>query len=232
MTTIAIMQPYFAPYAGYFRLFQSADLFVIYDCVQFPRRGWVHRNRFTTVGGTFDWLTLPVLKCDQETQIKDLIFREDASDVLRENAARFPLLGRKTLFDTHLYQCRGTVTRYLENLLSLCCTILDLPWHVTYSSALRLPDHLKGQDRILRICEHFGATRYINASGGVDLYEEDKFTSRGIELDFLTPYQGPMGSLLERLLTENHKEIRDDICRQTTTLRGQDGELSQKRLLA
>jgi hypothetical protein len=39
------MQPYFVPYAGYFRLFAASDLFVIYDCVQFPRRGWVHRNR-------------------------------------------------------------------------------------------------------------------------------------------------------------------------------------------
>jgi hypothetical protein len=38
--SVAIMQPYFIPYAGYFRLFAATDLFVIYDCVQFPRRGW------------------------------------------------------------------------------------------------------------------------------------------------------------------------------------------------
>ena len=44
-STMAIMQPYFIPYAGYFRLFAASDLFVIYDCVQFPRRGWVHRNK-------------------------------------------------------------------------------------------------------------------------------------------------------------------------------------------
>jgi len=232
MTTIAIMQPYFAPYAGYFRLFQMADVFIIYDCVQFPRRGWVHRNRFTTPGGAFDWLTLPVLKCDQSTKIKDLMFREEASDALRENAAKFPLLAQGTPFDVHLYQCRGEVSTYLENLLHLCCKILELPWRVNRSSELGLSDHLKGQDRILKICERFGATRYINASGGVDLYEENKFTSRGIELDFLTPYRGPMGSLIERLLTENHKEIRDDICRQTTTLRGQARELPQERLLA
>ena len=43
---IAIMQPYFLPYAGYFRLFSHTDLFIIYDCVQFIRRGWIHRNRF------------------------------------------------------------------------------------------------------------------------------------------------------------------------------------------
>jgi hypothetical protein len=39
MTTVAVMQPYFMPYAGYFRLFAAADVFVLFDCVQFPRRG-------------------------------------------------------------------------------------------------------------------------------------------------------------------------------------------------
>ena len=40
---VALMQPYFFPYAGYFRLFAAVDTFIIYDCVQFPRRGRVHR---------------------------------------------------------------------------------------------------------------------------------------------------------------------------------------------
>lgn len=43
--TVAIMQPCFIPYVGYFRLFAASDLFVICDCVQFPRRDGVHRNR-------------------------------------------------------------------------------------------------------------------------------------------------------------------------------------------
>ena len=60
--TVAIMQPYFFPYAGYFRLFAASDLFVIYDCVQFPRRGWVHRNLLPDASGSERWLTLPLEK--------------------------------------------------------------------------------------------------------------------------------------------------------------------------
>jgi hypothetical protein len=45
MTTVAVMQPYFLPYPGYFRLFAAADQVALFDCVQFPRRGWVHRSR-------------------------------------------------------------------------------------------------------------------------------------------------------------------------------------------
>ena len=60
--TFAVMQPYFFPYAGYFRLFAASDLFVIYDCVQFPRRGWVHRNLLPDASGSERWLTLPLEK--------------------------------------------------------------------------------------------------------------------------------------------------------------------------
>src|SRR5437016_2188558 len=67
--TVAIMQPYFLPYAGYFRLFAASDLFVIYDCVQFPRRGWVHRNRLTDARGLERWLTLPLEKAPQHVLI-------------------------------------------------------------------------------------------------------------------------------------------------------------------
>ena len=70
MTTVAIMQPYFYPYAGYFRLFARADLFVVYDCVQFPRRGWVHRNRLTGADGQLQWLTLLLQQGVQHGQQK------------------------------------------------------------------------------------------------------------------------------------------------------------------
>src|SRR5215212_9434208 len=72
--TVAIMQPYFVPYAGYFRLFAASDLFVIYDCVQFPRRGWVHRNLLVDASGEARWLTLPIEKAAQNVLIRDLSF--------------------------------------------------------------------------------------------------------------------------------------------------------------
>ena len=80
--TIAIMQPYFIPYAGYFRLFAVSDLLVIYDCVQFARRGWVHRNRLPDRSGVERWLTLPLAKAPQSVLIKDLRFPEDAAALL------------------------------------------------------------------------------------------------------------------------------------------------------
>src|SRR6188472_3168309 len=79
-TTVAIMQPYFIPYTGYFRLFAASDVFVIYDCVQFPRRGWVHRNKLIDASGAERWVTLPLVKVPQSTLIKDLEFAPDAGE--------------------------------------------------------------------------------------------------------------------------------------------------------
>src|SRR5262244_1544533 len=76
--TVAIMQPYFVPYAGYFRLYAASDLFVVYDCVQFPRRGWVHRNRLVDRTGALRWLTLPLAKAPRDILIRDLRFTSDA----------------------------------------------------------------------------------------------------------------------------------------------------------
>src|SRR5450755_1657021 len=42
---IAIMQPYFLPYIGYFQLIASVDLFIVYDNIKYTKKGWINRNR-------------------------------------------------------------------------------------------------------------------------------------------------------------------------------------------
>src|SRR5258706_15733139 len=91
-SAVAIMQPYFIPYAGYFRLFAATDLFVVYDCVQFPRRGWVHRNRLVDASGKERWLTLPIEKAPRDTLIKDLRFSVDAREILARRLRSLPIL--------------------------------------------------------------------------------------------------------------------------------------------
>ena len=105
--TVAIMQPYFIPYAGYFRLFAASDLFVIYDCVQFPRRGWVHRNKMFGADGRECWLTLPLAKMPRDVRIRDLSFSAERQPFGRKNRAFFGLEGVSAAvilrFHGHLY---------------------------------------------------------------------------------------------------------------------------------
>ena len=173
--TVAIMQPYFFPYAGYFRLFAASDLFVIYDCVQFPRRGWVHRNLLVDASGTERWLTLPIEKAPQNVLIRDLRFPPHAAQILADRLRLFPLIASDPASAepllAALFDIRGSPLDYIERLLERTVTYCGLPWRVVRSSTLNVPAEFHGQDRILEIARRLGARRYVNAPGGRDLYD-------------------------------------------------------------
>lgn len=213
--TVAIMQPYFFPYAGYFRLLARSDLFVIYDCVQFPRRGWVHRNKLLDINGVPQWLTLPLLKASQDVLIRDLQFPPNARAVLAERLQPFPLPSLDPAIKAELMEVlldtKQSAVDYIVSTLAFVARHLGLPWAVIRSSSLEVPETFRGQDRIIEIARRVGTRRYINPPGGRDLYNAEAFAEQGMELDFLPAYDGPNGSILGRLLAEDRDALRRDI---------------------
>ena len=215
------MQPYFIPYAGYFRLFATADVVVMFDCVQFPRRGWVHRNRLPLASGETDWLTLPIAKTPQDTRIDELQFAPDGRARLTAAAARFPVFARalreRNPFAERLLELESRdVTAYLIASITETAASLDMERPVIRSSSLPIPEHLHAQDRVIAILKHVEATSYVNPSGGRDLYDRATFDAAGIELGFLTPYGGPMESIFARLMDESPAAIAAEIRREST----------------
>ena len=65
---IAIMQPYFLPYLGYFQLINIADKFVVYDNVQYIKRGWMNRNRYL-LNNKDNYFIIPVKKFQHQQKI-------------------------------------------------------------------------------------------------------------------------------------------------------------------
>lgn len=57
---LAVMQPYFFPYLGYFQLLAAADKFILYDNLNYIKGGWIHRNRFLLKGREVISATVPV----------------------------------------------------------------------------------------------------------------------------------------------------------------------------
>jgi NDP-sugar pyrophosphorylase family protein len=55
---LAIMQPYLFPYIGYFQLIHAADLFVLYDDVNFRKQSWINRNKILLNGKDYTF-TIP-----------------------------------------------------------------------------------------------------------------------------------------------------------------------------
>ena len=73
---IAIMQPYFFPYLGYFQLIRNVDKFVVYDDVQYMQRGWINRNRIL-MGDKTPYIILPVSKDSRSKKINQRVLHPD-----------------------------------------------------------------------------------------------------------------------------------------------------------
>nr|WP_246423499.1 WbqC family protein [Roseospira goensis] len=211
------MQPYFVPYAGYFRLLAAADLFVIYDCVQFPRRGWVHRNRLRTHAGTLDWLTLPLERPPWQARLDSIRLAADAPERLRAALRAFALMhteaGAALAEDLLLSGTAGRplMRDYLETQLGRTAARLGLTTPVVRSSTLALPEPLRGPDRILAVCARLGATHYVNAPGGAGLYDPAAFAAFGVALRVLPPWTGAYDSILQRLADAPAEQVAAEI---------------------
>ena len=212
MTCVAVIQPYFMPYAGYFRLFAAADEVVLYDCVQFPRRGRVHRNILPDSHANPRWLTLPLQKANIGVKIQDLSFAEDAEQKMTQRTSRFPSLSTAPCeLMSLIHRPVGNVVDYLEATLEVSCKLLGLPCNTTRSSLLKLPPHLTGTQRIIAVVNSLGADTYLNLSGGRSLYNDSTFQKQGIKLKFLNEWHGSKWSILQHLAPEDRALIAKDI---------------------
>jgi hypothetical protein len=190
---VSIMQPYFFPYVGYFQLIAQSDIFVFYDDVQFIQRGWVNRNRILRDGQAC-WVTLPVVGVREHYNyaINERRYRLDQADISRllrqiEAAYRkaprfreiFPLMHEIMEFRD------ANIAAFNVNLISRIVAHLGLRARLLLSSEISKDDQLIGQDRIIAMCKRLGATRYVNAIGGVGLYQAERFKREGLDLRFL-----------------------------------------------
>lgn len=189
---LAIMQPYFLPYIGYFQLIGAVDRFIVYDNIKYTKKGWINRNRMLRNGEDVTF-SLP-LKAGADHL--DVCERELAADFSRDKllaqfdgayrraphfAATFALLqdivGHA---DTNLFG-------YLHHGLRRMCSHLGLSTDLRVSSDIAVDHTLKAEHKVLALCGAAGAQTYINSMGGQSLYDKDRFAQQGVELRFLQP---------------------------------------------
>ena len=189
---IAIMQPYFFPYIGYFQLINSVDKFIIYDNVQYTRKGWINRNRILN-GNNDKVLTLPLKKAHQIDLINSRhladSWEKDKIEMLKliENSyIKSPNF--KTIFPiitSCLESPNNNLIDFILDSLHLLLSYLRINTEIIKSSDVNIDHTLKSQDKIIAICEKLNATTYINAEGGQKLYNIDDFNNKGIKLKFI-----------------------------------------------
>ena len=75
---IGIMQPYIYPYIGYFQLINSVDVFVIYDDIEYTKKGWINRNRLLQ-NGKDEYFTIPIKKDSDFLDVKHRVLSDNWS---------------------------------------------------------------------------------------------------------------------------------------------------------
>ena len=186
--TIAIMQPYFFPYIGYWQLLNEVDTFVIFDDVNFIKKGYINRNSIL-INGEAQHFTLELLGASQNKYIHQIEVGENRYKLLKtierayKNAPQYETV--LPLLESILNVQEKNLSRFLGDALTHIANFLEIETEFIYSSNINKNTDLKAQDKIIDIAQRLNATKYINAIGGKELYNKDKFKESEIELFFL-----------------------------------------------
>ena len=185
------MQPYFFPYVGYFQLMHAVDVFVFYDEAQYMKGGWVNRNRILRDGAPA-WWTFPIVRDDYRLPIAQRLYSADPADAqglldkLDNAYRRAPChAATRALVAQQLGTDERRVSVFNRVHLEAIARSLGLRCRFLASSEIEHDRGLHGQARVLELCRRLGASRYVNAIGGLDLYDAEAFARAGVELAFV-----------------------------------------------
>lgn len=189
---LGIMQPYFFPYIGYWQLINAVDTFVVYDNIQFTKKGWIHRNRIL-VNGKDSLFSLPLQKGSDFLDIRErhisptwIIERGKILRRIESSYKKAPFFS-ETIELVERCMNHNTSNLFDFLLFSLENTMLHLGLRkpTIISSSINMDHTLKSQERVIEICKKIGANFYINPIGGKQLYNSDTFKNNLIELRFI-----------------------------------------------
>jgi hypothetical protein len=194
--TLGIMQPYFLPYIGYWQLLAAVDRFVVYDNIQYTKKGWINRNRFLR-NGTDAYFTLPLKHGSAFLDVVDRYLADDFAprgllDQVAGAYRRAPFFAETfPVIEQVIAAAPRNLFEYLHHSIATIAAHLEIRTPLIVSSTVPIDRGLKAEQRVLALCGALGATRYINSSGGRDLYSPTAFAERGVELRFLQSRAAP-----------------------------------------
>lgn len=188
---IAIMQPYFFPYIGYFKLLQEVERFVFYDDVNFIKGGWINRNRLLLAGKT-GYFTVPLNQAGSFSKINSIQIKDDMpweAKILAQISGSYakapyyePVISLvKKVLETH----DGHISTIAKRSILTVAEYLSLEKSFTMSSEVYENQDKKSVDRVIDICMKESASSYVNLPGGRDLYAEEDFLKAGLNLEFV-----------------------------------------------
>ena len=192
---LALMQPYFFPYLGYYTIMKHVEYYVYFDTAQYIKGGWINRNRILRPDGN-DWqyLILPVRKHTAETHINNI--RVDNSSIVKRRILKQLEHYRK---QAHYYDSVMEIVKEAlqqsDNIseINICadrliCAYLGIkaPEYILSEGELNYKKTDSADEWGLNICLSFkDVSEYWNAPGGKSFFDTRKYDKHGIDIHFV-----------------------------------------------
>ena len=185
---IAIMQPYFLPYLGYFQLIDAVDIWICMDHATFIKKGYMHRNKILDDIP----IRVPLIGASQNRNTSEIHVDLNSRDwhklekTLYQKYSNTPYFTvAKGILDNAKSNNIGSLASFNFEIIQGIVDYLGMKTRLI-SSSLGMTEQSRS-DGLIEITKGFKGTTYVNAPGGVNLYSKQYFAENELELQFIKP---------------------------------------------
>lgn len=184
---IAIHQPNYLPWCGYFHKMLSCDLFVILDDVTYSKTAITNKNKIKSPDGP-RLLSVPIGQ--KKGLIKDVTIFDDSKwpqkhwGSIQRSYARAPFWKQYEQFFLPIYQNPDEkLADFNLRLIEVVRILLGIKTPIIRSSEI---DGIAGKkgDKIISICKALQATIYLSGTGAKSYNDENEFERNQIRLEY------------------------------------------------
>jgi WbqC-like protein family len=223
---LAIMQPYFLPYIGYFSLIKNTDKFIIFDIPQFMRHGWIERNRVLKPNGEPLYIKVPLVKHSRDTPICSVKINSIENWQEKILAQLIPYKKKAqnyrhviALLDEIFDYKTDSIVELNQLALNVICNYLEIttPIYIWSEMNIDIEEVHAPDEWALNICKAVNAKSYYNPEGGLTFFDKSKYENVGVELKFMRMHNEPYSqftnefvpslSIIDVLMFNSKKEI-------------------------
>ncbi len=193
---VAVHQPNYAPWCGYFAKMFACDAFVFFDDAQLPQgRSHVSRVKIAKGHDADQWLTVPVrkgIKPIRDVELVDEPWAERHRRTLQHTYAKAPHVAAVLELVAPVYAAPGASLADL-NMRLIRAVASYLGYEGTFHLSSDHPADLKADARIAQVVAAVGGDVYVSGAGGESYQSEAVYGERGVSLEVRTyqpvPYE-------------------------------------------
>lgn len=186
---VVIHQPDFIPYLGFFHRLIQADIYVVFDDVQFVNgtsRSWTHRDKIKTAKGE-KWISLGTQKAPHGTLINEMLLQENDDwkkanlNLLRENYRKAPFFAEIFPYIEKLYSLNvKKMWEFNYESIKMLIELFGIDIKIVISSDLDTAG--KNNDLVISTVKALGCHRYLSGVGARDYYDPEPYEKAGVEV--------------------------------------------------